>query len=56
LLDAAVEAGDIRPGTRPHELMRGIGNLGIGRNDDPRYDPRRLIAGLLRGLQQPHAS
>ncbi|MER6617538.1 TetR/AcrR family transcriptional regulator [Streptomyces xantholiticus] len=56
LLDAAVEAGDIRPGVQPYELMRGIGNLCIGRDNDPRYDPRRLIALLLQGLQRPHAS
>ncbi|MEU9419996.1 TetR/AcrR family transcriptional regulator [Streptomyces sp. NPDC048272] len=53
LLDAAVEAGDIRPGTQPYELMRGIGNLCIGRDSDPRYDPRRLIDLLLQGLRQP---
>ncbi|WP_046778334.1 TetR/AcrR family transcriptional regulator [Streptomyces yangpuensis] len=52
LLDAAVEAGEIRPGTQPYELMRGIGNLCIGRDNDPRYDPRRLIALLLQGLQR----
>ncbi|MER0484004.1 TetR/AcrR family transcriptional regulator [Streptomyces sp. Edi2] len=51
LLDAAVDAGDIRPGTQPYELMRGIGNLCIGRDSDPRYDPRRLIELLLQGLQ-----
>lgn len=51
LLQAAVDAGDVRPGTQPYELMRGIGNLCIGRDSDPRYDPRRLIALLLRGLQ-----
>ncbi|MFC7308088.1 TetR/AcrR family transcriptional regulator [Streptomyces monticola] len=56
LLDAAVESGDIRPGMQPYELMRGIGNLCIGREDDPRYDPRRLIALLLHGLRRPHAS
>ncbi|MFJ9596976.1 TetR/AcrR family transcriptional regulator [Streptomyces virginiae] len=56
LLDASVEAGDIRPGTEPYELMRGIGNLCVGRDGDPRYDPRRLIALLLRGLQRPDAS
>lgn len=54
LLDAAVEAGEIRAGTQPYELMRGIGNLCIGHDNDPRYDPRRLIALLLQGLQQPH--
>ncbi|WP_406011129.1 TetR/AcrR family transcriptional regulator [Streptomyces sp. NBC_00637] len=55
LLDAAVDNGDIRPGTQPYELMRGIGNLCIGHDNDPRYDPRRLIALLLQGLQRPHA-
>ncbi|MFD5134542.1 TetR/AcrR family transcriptional regulator [Streptomyces olindensis] len=55
LLDAAVESGDIRPGTQPYELMRGIGNLCIGRDSDPRYDPRRLIALISQGLQRPHA-
>jgi AcrR family transcriptional regulator len=53
LLHAAVDARDIRPGTQPYELMHGIGNLCIGRDSDPRYDPRRLIELLLRGLQQP---
>ncbi|MFE7542726.1 TetR/AcrR family transcriptional regulator [Streptomyces platensis] len=56
LLDAAVEAGEIKPGTQPYELMRGIGNLCIGRDNDPRYDPRRLIALLLQGLQRPQTS
>ena len=52
LLDAAVDAGEINPGTQPYELMRGIGNLCIGRGDDPRFDPRRLIELLLKGLQR----
>jgi AcrR family transcriptional regulator len=51
LLDAAVEAGEIEPGTHAYELMRGIGNLCIGR--DSGYDPRRLTDLLLRGLQRP---
>ncbi|MCZ1006185.1 TetR/AcrR family transcriptional regulator [Streptomyces lydicus] len=53
LLDAAADAGEIRPGTQPYELMRGIGNLCIGRDSDPRYNPRRLIELLLRGLERP---
>jgi AcrR family transcriptional regulator len=53
LLDAAVTAGEIRPGTDAYELMRGIGNLCAGRDSDPRYDPRRLIELLLQGLQRP---
>ncbi|MFD4996199.1 TetR/AcrR family transcriptional regulator [Streptomyces buecherae] len=52
LLDAAVEAGEIEPGTPPQELMRGVGNLCIGRDSDPDYDPRRLVALLLRGLRK----
>ncbi|WP_217140363.1 TetR/AcrR family transcriptional regulator [Streptomyces sp. AC627_RSS907] len=56
LLDAAVDAGDISPGTRPYELMRGIGNLCIGRDTDPRYDPRHLIELLLQGLRGSRAS
>ncbi|WP_447035111.1 TetR/AcrR family transcriptional regulator [Streptomyces sp. DSM 118878] len=56
LLDAAVDAAEIRPGTRALELMRGIGNLCIGREGDPDYDPRRLVALLLRGLHQPEVS
>jgi AcrR family transcriptional regulator len=35
---------------QPYELMRGIGNLCIGRDDDSRYNPRRLIELLLDGL------
>ncbi|AYG79377.1 putative HTH-type transcriptional regulator TtgW [Streptomyces hundungensis] len=56
LLDAAVEAGEIEPGTQAYELMRGIGNLCIGRDSGPRYDPRRLVELLLRGLRQPASS
>ncbi|MDA8368284.1 MAG: TetR/AcrR family transcriptional regulator [Nocardiopsaceae bacterium] len=56
LLDAAVNAGEIRPGMHAHELMRGIGNLCIGHDSDPRYDPRRLVELLLRGLQRPQSS
>ncbi|WP_433444813.1 TetR/AcrR family transcriptional regulator [Nonomuraea sp. CA-141351] len=56
LLDAAVNAGEIRPGTHAYELMRGIGNLCIGRDSDPRYDPRRLVDLLLQGLQRPQSS
>ena len=58
LLDAAVSAGEVRPGTSGYELMRGIGNLCARRDSDPRYDPRRLIELLLLGLQrqQPAAT
>jgi AcrR family transcriptional regulator len=52
LVDAAADADEIRPGIGAYELMRGIGNLCIGRDNDPRYDPRRLVDLLLRGLQR----
>ncbi|OCC10848.1 TetR/AcrR family transcriptional regulator [Streptomyces sp. PTY087I2] len=52
LLDAAVAAEEVRPGVRPYELMRGVGNLCVGRDDDPQYDPRRLVELLLRGLRR----
>jgi len=51
LLDAAVQAGEVRPGIDAYELMRGIGNLCIRRDNDPRYDPRKLVGLLLRGLR-----
>ncbi|WAE71724.1 TetR/AcrR family transcriptional regulator [Streptomonospora nanhaiensis] len=56
LLDAAIEAGEVRSGVQAYELMRGVGNLCIGSDGDPRYDPRRLVALLLRGLQELGAS
>ncbi len=56
LLDAAESAGEISPGTGAYELMRGIGNLCIGRYSDTRYDPRRLIELLIRGMQGPRAT
>ncbi|GHB50530.1 TetR family transcriptional regulator [Streptomyces cirratus] len=53
LLDAAADAGEIRADVQPYELLRGIGNLCVGRDGDPRYDPRRLIDLLLQGLRRP---
>ena len=56
LLDAAVDADEIKPGIHAYELMRGIGNLCIGRDSDARYDPRRLVDLLLQGLQRTQKS
>jgi AcrR family transcriptional regulator len=53
LLDAAVESGEIDAGMDALGLMRGIGNLCIGLDSDPRYDARRLISLLLAGLRRP---
>ncbi|MEU4247080.1 helix-turn-helix domain-containing protein [Amycolatopsis sp. NPDC026612] len=51
LLDAAIAAGEIRAEVRPLELMRGVGNLCIGADSDPRYDARRLVRILIAGLR-----
>jgi AcrR family transcriptional regulator len=50
LLDAAADAGEIAPGTRAYELMRGVGSLCAGGDADAGYQPRRLVGLLLRGL------
>ena len=55
-LDAAESAGEISPGTDAYELMRGIGNLCIERDSDTRYDSRRLVELLIRGMQGPRAT
>ncbi|MET8166082.1 TetR/AcrR family transcriptional regulator [Streptomyces sp. NPDC005329] len=54
LLDAATASGEIRPGFQAYEVMRGVGNLCIGADSDPRYDPRRLVELLVAGLRRPH--
>ncbi|MFE3545788.1 TetR/AcrR family transcriptional regulator [Nocardia sp. NPDC059177] len=53
LLDAAAEAGEITPGVDPYEFLRGVGNLCIGGEHNPRYRPRHLAALLVRGLREP---
>ena len=51
LLDAAAAAGEIRADVAPLELMRGVGNLCIGAETDPRYDARRMVQLLIAGLR-----
>ncbi|MFF8313748.1 TetR/AcrR family transcriptional regulator [Streptomyces lydicus] len=53
LLDAAAGAGEIRSDLAAYELMRGVGNLCIGADGDPRYDARRLVGLLIAGLRRP---
>jgi AcrR family transcriptional regulator len=50
LLDAAAQAGEIGADIDAYELMRGIGNLCVGAENNPRYDARRLVALLIAGL------
>ena len=52
LLDAAAESGEIRSDLEAYELMRGVGNLCIGAESDPRYDARRLVELLITGLHR----
>ncbi|MXM64378.1 TetR family transcriptional regulator [Streptomyces sp. HUCO-GS316] len=54
LLEAAAAAGEIRSDLEAYELMRGVGNLCIGEENDPRYDARRLVELLVAGLRRPH--
>ncbi|WP_262414125.1 TetR/AcrR family transcriptional regulator [Actinacidiphila acidipaludis] len=51
LLDAAVGAGEIRADIDAYALMRGVGNLCIGAENDPRYDARHLVRLLVAGLR-----
>ena len=51
LLEAAAAAGEVRADLSAYELMRGVGNLCIGADSDPRYDARRLVALLVAGLR-----
>ncbi|MDQ2784278.1 MAG: TetR/AcrR family transcriptional regulator [Chloroflexota bacterium] len=53
LLEAATAAGEIRSDIDALELMRGIGNLCVGADNDPCYDARRMVALLIAGLRQP---
>ncbi|MBM9468789.1 TetR/AcrR family transcriptional regulator [Nakamurella leprariae] len=49
LLQACVQAGQVRDDIEALELMRGVGNLCIGA--DERYDARRMVELLIAGLR-----
>ncbi|MFF4427545.1 TetR/AcrR family transcriptional regulator [Streptomyces sp. NPDC001513] len=53
LLDAATASGEIQSDIDAYQLLRGVGNLCIGAESDPRYDARRLVALLVAGLRLP---
>jgi AcrR family transcriptional regulator len=53
ILEAAERNGEVRSGTGAYELMRAIGNLCVGVEDDQRYDARRMVDLLVTGLRQP---
>lgn len=52
LLDAAAAAGETDPGVDAYELLRGVGNLCIGADNDPRYDARRMVERVVTGLRR----
>ncbi|MGW1560164.1 TetR/AcrR family transcriptional regulator [Streptomyces sp. NPDC002144] len=54
LVEAADASGEIRPDIDAYHLMRGIGNLCVGAESDPRYDARRMVTLLIAGLRQPN--
>jgi AcrR family transcriptional regulator len=53
LLAAATASGEIHTDLTAIELMRGVGNLCVGAENDPDYDARRLVALLVSGLRDP---
>ena len=53
LLAASAQAGEISADIDAYELMRGVANLCVGTENDPRYDARRMVALLIAGL--PHS-
>jgi hypothetical protein len=56
LLDAAAEVGEISADIDAYELMRGIGSLCVGADNDPRYDARRMVELLIAGLLQSRST
>ena len=51
LLDAAAAAGEILPDMDAYDLLRGVGNLCIGADNNPRYDARRMVELVIAGLR-----
>ncbi|MFI6544280.1 TetR/AcrR family transcriptional regulator [Streptomyces prunicolor] len=51
LFDAAVTAGEVRSDLTSYEIMRGVGNLCVGAEDDDRYDALRLVDVFVAGMR-----
>ena len=56
LLAAAAQAGEISADIDAYQLMRGIGNLCVGADNDPRYNARRMVELLIAGLLQSRST
>jgi AcrR family transcriptional regulator len=52
LLAAAAEAGEIVPDLTAYDLLRGVGNLCIGVENDTRYNARRMVDLVIAGLRR----
>lgn len=53
LLDAAVQAGEVRADVDAFGLLYAVGNLCAGVRNDTRYDARRMVELLIAGLRPP---
>ena len=51
LIDAAAATGEITGDVKAYSLMRAIGNLCIGADNDPTYDARKMVRHLIAGLR-----
>ncbi len=56
LLAAAAQAGEISADIDAYELMRAIGSLCVGADNDPRYNARRMVELLIAGLLQSRST
>ena len=51
LVEAAAAAGEIIPDVEAYSLMRAIGNLCIGADNDSTYDAREMARHLIAGMR-----
>lgn len=52
IVAAAAAAGEVAADLKPYELIRAIGNLCAGAQEDPDYDARRVVGLLLEGCRR----
>jgi AcrR family transcriptional regulator len=52
ILEAAVDAGEVRADLEALELMRGVGNLCAGASGKYGFNARRLVAILVAGIRE----
>jgi AcrR family transcriptional regulator len=52
ILEAAAASGEIVPDVNAYSLMRAVGNLCIGADNDPTYNAREMARHLITGLRR----